>query len=441
MELIIKKENTDKEILLKAIKLGTPIVISNLLYTVETAVSLVLVSHLGAKAIAAVGYSISVLWFMYSFIALTYTGTSVLIAQRIGAQKDPSPVFSVGMLISLLISIPLMFFGTSFSAFLMKEFGAPKDVIMLSKDYLSPIFKFIFLAFATEIFYASYSGFGQTKTPFKVSLVMNIFNIVSSYILINGKFGVIPLGVKGAGIGIVLSEIIGFLIYIILIAFFKIPFKFSPFIDKNILIEMIKLGTPVFIERFVSSLSFNIFVGFLAKFGPKVLAAHQIGLRIESFSYMIGLGFSIASSTIAGQNYGAKNIEGAKRAIFLIGKLSALIMGILGFLMAILSKFLAEIFTNDKEVIYYSIYYLILVGISQVPLSYTFILAGALRGLSKTTTAMLISIFSFWFFRILPIYIIMKFINSPFVAWIFMPIEVSIRAIIYYLAFLRVKHE
>ncbi|MCX8060295.1 MAG: MATE family efflux transporter, partial [Aquificaceae bacterium] len=89
----------------RVFKLALPIILSNLLYSAESAFSLLLVSGLSATAVAAVGYSASMLWFIYSLMAIAYTGTSVLVAQRVGAGKDPSPALLWGMVLATLIAL------------------------------------------------------------------------------------------------------------------------------------------------------------------------------------------------------------------------------------------------------------------------------------------------------------------------------------------------
>ncbi len=426
--LIVDESKPKKDILRSVLNVAIPVIISNLLYTVETLVSLILVSHLGADAIAGVGYSISMMWFVWSLMALTYTSTSIMVSQRIGAKKTFFDVFLSGMVLSFLLCIPIALLGPTFVPQLIHVFGAENNVVNVAQVYLKPIFWFAFVQFATEIFYGVYSGMGQTKFPFKVSVVMNIINISSSYILINGKFGFRAFGVEGASFGIVLSEIVGFIIYMIVL------FKDKPFGDFSLtsaqtMKEMLKLGIPVTIDRGLTSLSFNLFVGFVARFGDIVLAAYQIGLRIEGISFMIGYGLSISASTLAGQNYGAGNIKGAFRGIKVISNFSALMMGFVGILLIVSSKFILKIFTDDQKIIHYAEIYLIMVGLTQWFLSYSFVLSGAIKGFGKTKIPMYVNIISFWAFRIIPIYIMLKYIYNPYVPWIFMSIETVFRAI------------
>ncbi len=429
---IPKKENAKK-----IIKLAFPIIIVNLLYTVESMFSLILVSGISASAVAAVGFSLSLLWFIYSLMALSYTGTSVLTAQRVGAGKDPSPVLISGLLISLLIALPLTFFGKDLVLGLMSLLGASRTVVALASDYLTPIFWFITVGFMTNTFYGSFNGAGDTKTPMKIAMAMNVVNISTAYLLVYGKLGFPRLGVQGAGWGIVLSELLAFFIYLYLTLLRRKPFPFVFRLHPEILWRISRIGAPTAVERAVTSLSFNMFVGFLAKFGDKVLAAHQIGLRVESISFMVGFGFMVASTVIAGQNYGAKNIKGLVYGIRFTAKLTAGLMGFLGLILILFSKYLAFPFSRDPEVIRWAVYYLVIVGISQVPMAYAVIFSGALKGMGRTTIPMVVNIGSFWLFRMVPSYLILKIIHSPLVPWTFMTVEMFLRALFFYFSFKR----
>ncbi|WP_448583493.1 MATE family efflux transporter [Thermocrinis sp.] len=422
----------------KVVKLALPIILSNLLYTVESAVSIILVSGISSTAVASVGYSASMLWFIYSLMALSYTGTSVLVAQRTGAGKDPSPAFLWGLLISFLIALPLTFFGTDLTTYLMVRFGASEEVARLSSAYLEPIFMFITVGFITDTFYAAYNGYGDTKSPFKIALFMSVINISSAYLLIYGRFGFPRLEVEGAGWGVALSEIFGLIAYLYLYLFRKKPFPIRFSFERDVLLKIFRIGIPTALERGITSLSFNVFVGMVASFGDKALAAHQVGLRVESVSFMVGFGFMIASTVVSGQNFGAKNYRGLEYGISTTAHLTAFIMGLAGvFLIAFPDK-LSQLFVKDKEVIHLAVYYLVIVALSQPQMAYASIYSGALKGMGKTQIPLLINITSFWFFRIIPSYVFLKLFPSPLVPWVFMSIETTLRAIVFYFAYKRI---
>ncbi|MFN4013143.1 MAG: MATE family efflux transporter [Aquificaceae bacterium] len=435
--LLIDPSEGKLRVINRVLRLALPIVLSNLLYTVESAFSIILVSGISATAVAAVGYSASMLWFVYSLMALAYTGTTVLVAQRVGAKKDPSPALLWGIIIALLIALPLTFLGKDLIAHLMLAFGASQDVVSLAKEYLNPVFLFITIGFITNTLYAGYNGYGDTKTPFKVALLMNVVNISSAYVLIYGKLGFPRLEVAGAGWGIALSEIVGLFFYVYLYVRYKKPFPIRLNLDGRLLLRMLRIGTPTAIERAFTSLSFNVFVGLVAQFGDKVLAAHQVGLRVESVSFMIGFGMMVASTTLAGQNYGAKNFKGLDYGIRISAHFTALTMGLMGLLIALFPHQFSLIFTRDQEVISYAVYYLVIVALSQPQMAYASIFSGSLKGMGKTHIPLLVNLSSFWLFRILPSLLVLKFIHSPLVPWVFMSLETTLRALIFYWAYRR----
>jgi len=436
-KVIIDPSEDTGSIVRKVIKLAYPVILSNLLYTVESAFSIILVSGLGESEVAAVGFSASLLWFIYSLMSLSYTGTSVLVAQKTGAGERVEGIVGLGLIVSFITALPLTFFGKDIVLFIQRIMGASDRVVELSGEYLEPIFLFIIVGFLTNTIYGALNGRGNTKTTFKVALVMNVINITTSYLLIYGNMGFPQLGVKGAGIGIVLSEIVGFLIYLYLLLIVKRPFSVGLNIEKEDILSFFRIGFPTMLERIMTTLSFNIFVGLLAPFGDHILAAHQIGLRVESVSFMIGFGFMVASSIIAGQNFGAGNFYGLKRGVFITALLSSVFMGCLGILFILFPDILALPFTRDPEIIKYASYYLIIVGISQIPLSLAFIFSGGLKGMGKTHVPLFINIMSFWLFRILPSYLILKVIYSPLVPWIMMTVETFLRCFMFFIFFKR----
>lgn len=436
-KLLIDPSESRGSVIKKVVKLALPVILGNLLYTVESAFSIILVSGLSASAVAAVGYSASMLWFIYSLMALPYTGTSVLVAQRVGAGKDPSQPLIWGLILSTAIALILTFFGVELVSFLMLKFGASTSVVELARDYLRPVFLFITVGFITNTLYAAYNGYGDTKTPFKVALLMNLVNIGSAYLLIYGHLGFPRLEVEGAGWGIALSEVVGLLFYIYLYVVKKKPFQIRLSLNPTVLIHMLRIGVPTAVERAFTSLSFNIFVGLVAQFGDRVLAAHQVGLRVESVSFMIGFGMMIAVTTLAGQNYGAGNYRGLNYGVMVSAHATASVMGLIGLVIAIFSEPFSLIFTREREVVQYAVYYLIIVALSQPQMAYASIFSGSLKGMGKTHIPLLVNLSSFWVFRIVPSMLFLKLFPHPIVPWLFMSLETTLRALIFYSAYRR----
>ncbi len=64
---------------------------------------------------------------------------------------------------------------------------------------------------------------------------------------------------------------------------------------------MFRIGSLAALERLVFAIGNNAYIAFIARCGEVALAAHQIGIRIESFIYMPGFAFTVAASALVGQ--------------------------------------------------------------------------------------------------------------------------------------------
>ena len=424
-ESFVIKEGTPKvEIIQKILKLAIPIILSNLLYTVQNAVSLLLVAPLGKEAIAGVGFGSTLLWFVYATMATVYTGVNVLTAQSVGAGKRAGRFLTIGAILSIFFALPTVLFGETFIGFFLKLFNTPEEVIKIATLYLEPIFLLLPFAFITNTFNGAFNGLGRTKVVLYATVFTTVANILLAVVLIYGKGGFPKLGVEGAGWAVALAESFATFVYIpfALREDFINPLKDRIFSAKDLL-RLLKIGIPTGIERVVMSFSYNIFVGLVAVCGTAVLAAFQIGLRIEAVSFTIGMAFAFASTTLVGQNFGAKNPYGVKVGAKYTLLVASTVMTFLGLLIAASSPLLVGFFTKDPQVEHWAIRYLWIIAISQPLMAVIFVLSGAIRGLGKTQIPLMVNISNFWLVRLLPSMLLLKVFKTPYIPWGFMVLE------------------
>jgi putative MATE family efflux protein len=438
---VIRENTPQREIIKKVLSLAFPIILSNLLYTVQNFVSLLLVAPLGKETIAGVGFASTLLWFVYATMATVYTGVSVLVAQKVGeSQTDKEgnqPRAGIyllwGILLSVFFSLPLTLAGESFIRFFLKLFSTPPAVVEVAVSYLKPIFLLLPLAFITNVFNAAFNGLGKTKVIFYATLFTTAVNIGLALILIYGLLGFPQLGAQGAGWAVAVAEALAIGVYL---PFLLKEEAINPFrrwkLSFKPLVEILKVGLPTGVERTFMSFSYNVFVGLVALCGTSVLAAFQIGLRIESISFTVGMAFSFAATTLAGQNWGAKNPFGIEKGIKTTLYLAMVIMTSLGLLIGLFSPTIARFFTSDSEVIYWTIHYLWIIALSQPLMAIIFVLAGAIRGLGKTKIPLVVNISNFWLVRLIPSFILLKFFKTPYVPWSAMIAENITRSTVYY---------
>jgi putative MATE family efflux protein len=165
------------------------------------------------------------------------------------------------------------------------------------------------------------------------------------------------------------------------------------------------IGYPVALERIAQQSGQLFYSKFIIGFGTAAYAAHQIGLSIESLSFMPGAGMGIAASTLMGQALGAKKIRRAHLSHTEALRLAIIVMAAMALLFFCLPHQLIALFTSDPDVIEKGSVFLRLVAFAQVPLAISFVYAGSLRGTGDTHYVFLVTLFAMWGIRVLFSYI------------------------------------
>ncbi|AEC51323.1 DNA damage-inducible protein [Pyrococcus sp. NA2] len=446
-------------------ELAWPAIAGNISQTLLNLVDTMIVGHVSAIALGAVGLGGQVSWFMFPIMMAISTGTLALVARRVGEgnYEEASRIAEQSMYIAFLIGIPVMLFGVFLGDEVLQIMGARGEVLEIAYEYLKVLFLFYPIRFVGFAFFSALRGAGDTKTPMKLNIMMNVINAILDYLLVFGKFGFPKLGPVGAawasGIGITTSFLVGLYLFLthrlVLKPVFELRIRF------NIVEKILRIGTPTMLERGLFSFYNFLYVSIVARFGKIALSAHYIGLRVESIAYMPAFGFSIATSALVGQKLGAKRPDEAERTVKEALKMTTAFMTAMAFILVAFPGYLTEPFLSHSDPNYevvkrLAIIYLIIVGISEIPLGITFVLSGALRGAGDTKSPLYVTSVSKLLFRIIPSYLlgfgftIPAFNIGPLIfpgftfkglgvvaAWIGMSLETFITAGLFWLVFRR----
>lgn len=430
----------------KILELAWPAILGNFMQTVVSMVDLIMVGRLGASSVAAVGLGGQLLWFLNALMIAITVGTTALVARFIGAEKkeDAEHVLVQSLMLVAVLASTLTVFWYAFAKTALLLIGASPEVADIGSTYIRIVFlttPCIFVIFTSQ---GALRGAGDTKTPMKVGGAMNLMNVILNYVLIFGKFGFPALGVRGAGIATATAFLWAAVTYIIIFLSGKfvlsVPGWDSFSFNFNIIKRILKIGIPTGIERIIMSGSMILYVSIIAGFGTTALAAHQIGLRVESLSYMPGFGFAVAATAMVGQNLGAKNPKRAEKSGWEAAKMCMVFMGLVGLLMFVFPRPMVRLFVSEKPVIDLAIWYLRIVAISEPALALVFTLAGGLRGAGETRSPLYISVFGLWLFRIPLAFILGNVVGwGPIGVWVAMIIDIFVRSGLYVFQFKRGK--
>jgi len=382
-------------------KLAVPVVLSSFLQRAVGIVDIFLVGGLGASAIAAVGVAQIMVFVVMSVSWGINVGVTVLVSQLWGADRkdEAGRAAYQAMLLAGLAAVVIMVIGHLAGWKVAGLLGANEEVQRILHDYSKIIFTFIVFTISLNVISGIMHGTGDTRTPLYATLIVNILHVAVAYPLIYGKWGFPALGVKGAAIAIAVSECLG-VAFLITRSLERRYIVIARKLDLKLTRMTIRLGWPIFIDRFLQNAGSMVFAKVILLYGTTVYAAHQVGLAVEAISFMPGYGIAVAAATMVGQNLGAGRPDEARVSAFEANRLAVILMSSMALLFFFFPYVLLRGFTDDPGVIEYGILYMKIVAFAQVPLAITMVLAGSLRGAGDTGFIMFATIAGMWFVRI-----------------------------------------
>lgn len=387
------------------IRLAIPIMGTSLIQMGYNLVDMIWIGRLGSGAVAAVGAAGLFMIMAYGVTCIPKIGGQVSIAQSLGCGKKDSAVkyascaLQIGAALGFVFGIICIIFNRQMIEFFKLS---EASVVKNARIYLIIVCGLVIFQFLDQIIGSIFNAMGNTVTTFKVTTIGLFINLILDPILIFG-IGPFPrLEVAGAAIATVLAQIIVFIIY------FKVALK-EEIIFRKIRIftkhpkenyhTIIRIGFPSAMHEVIFSSISMVIARIIAGYGDSAVAVQKVGGQIESMSWMMAGGFSVAINTFIAQNYGAGRIDRLERGF----KSAFIIMSAWGvftsFLLIAFPGFFFKIFINEPDVIPMGIDYLRIIAISELFMCMEGVATGAFQGLGKTVYPSICSVV-FNFFRI-----------------------------------------
>jgi putative MATE family efflux protein len=414
METIYSNES-NRQILKTIFLLAMPAVIENFFQTILGFVDTLFVSKLGLIEVSAVGVTNAILAVYFAIFMSIGISANVLVAKHLGAgnREKAKEISHQSILLATIIGLLFGFISYFFAEPLLRLMGVEKNVLEPAITYFQIVATpsiFISLMFVLG---SILRGNGDTTTPMKISIYINLIHIGLDYIFIFGFFMIPALGLEGAAYATVIARLIG----VIGLSFYLIKDKkvaLNPYywkFKKEIQWNIITLGTPAAGERLVMRIGQVLYFGIIIALGTNTFAAHQIAGNIEVFSYMIGYGFATAATTLVSQKLGANDLDGAKRYANLSILSGAIFMTIFGILLFVFGEWAAHFFTDNVTVVQQIKTALQIDAFIQPVLAVVLILTGIYQAAENTKFPMYTTTIGIWVIRTLGVYLLGVYFN------------------------------
>ena len=391
--------NTDLKVLI------VPLIIEQFLAITVGMSDTVMVSFAGEAAVSGVSLVDMVNNVIISLLAALATGGAVVISQFIGARRHEDACMAAAQLelMAFVVAVFISIFSIVFAHPLISVlFGnIDSEVFEASKQYLM----ITAISFPMLAIYNSgaaiYRSIGDSKTSMKVSILMNIINVVGNYI---GVF-ILHLGVAGVAIPSVISRSVAAVVITILASknkdatvFLKLKEVFG--IKSDFMRRILYIGIPSGIENSLFQVGRVAVVSIISNFGRTQIAANAIANNLDGLGVNMGNAIGIAMITVIGRCVGAGKYKEAKyyvKKLMFIGYLVIIVPALIIFLFQ--NSFISIYNVPDatKELTAVLVWIHMGVAIFLWPLS--FILPNALRAGNDVKFTMGISLFSMAVFR------------------------------------------
>jgi len=367
------------------------------MFTLYLMVDLYFVGRLGPDAVAAVSISGNAFFVILGLSFVIGIGGMALIAQAFGRRdyEEAGKVYKQSLIFAILVGIAATLVGLSIARPYIDFFGGTGQSLEWGVEYFRVFSISFFFVLILHVIGACYRGMGDTKTPMIIMVLSTILNIILDPLLIFGLLGFPRLGVRGAAIASLLSQLvsIGIYAYMIFIKGQHLKIKGPWQLDLSIIKKSLAIGLPAGLTYFLLALNMLITYRVVSVFGTAALASIGIGFRIIQSVYMPVVAVTSAMAAIVGQNYGAGHYVRIQKTLRAGWTISSGVMIAGAILCWLFPGFLIGIFSNDKDVLHYGVIYLTIMSLGNVFVGTIMAMSSVFQGLGKTYPSFYAAVF------------------------------------------------
>lgn len=383
----------EKGITKEAVRLAWPAVCESFFIALAGMVDSLMVSSMGASAVAAVGLTTQPKFMGLALFFAMNVSVSALVARRRGEknQRSANQILLVAILFVIVATVVISSACVMWANEIINFCGSAPETHEPAVIYYRIIMGCMIFNVLSMVINAAQRGSGNTMIAMRTNIVSNVVNIIANYLLIQGHLGFPALGIAGAAIATVFGTVIA------CIMSFASLFRRDGFVSIYYIMEqqirpalepvisIIKLGFSVFIEQILMRVGFMSTAMMAAKMGTNALAAHQVGMNILGLTFSFGDGMQVAAVALIGRSLGEGSPDKAKaygKTCRMIGLGISCVLAVVYFFGG---EWLYHLFFAEQEIVDIGVMIIrimiiiVLFQVSQV------IYMGCLRGAGDTT--------------------------------------------------------
>ena len=364
---------------------AVPVVIGSIFQQFYNMMDAVLVGKfVGTKALAAVGATGTISFFILGFLMGVTTGFTVLTSQKFGAGKmdEMRQTVGNGAILSVILSVIMTAVSLLGLRWLLTFMNTPADIFQDAYVYIMIYCGGIFAQVLYNYVASVLRALGNSKAPLVFLIISAGLNIVLDLVFII----VFHMGVAGAAWATVLSQgISGILCLIYIIkAVPELHLKRGDWkLRAHIIKNQISVGIPMGLQYSITAIGTMMIQSVLNKLGSYAVAAYTAGSKIQNIFAQAQVSLGTALATYNAQNIGAGKIDRVRKGFRDTHILGVIYSIAAGAVMFFAGKYFAYLFISDHmdKVLPMVDTYLKCTGLFMIFLFFIFSLRSGIQGM------------------------------------------------------------
>lgn len=396
--------------------LAIPMVLEMSMESLFGLVDVFFVSRLGKDAVAAVGFTESVLTLVFGVAIGLSMSTTALVARRIG-QKDPeraAVAAAQAIWLGLFVSVVFALAGAVGAPQILRIMGAEPGVVEQGAVYTAVILGSSVAIFQLFLLNAVFRGAGDAAVALRVLVYSNGLNIVLDPCLIFGLGPFPELGLLGAALATTVGRTAG-VVYQLWILFRGtgrirlLPAQMR--LNLAVMWQLIRISFNGILQVQIATASWLVLVRLMASFGSAALAGYTIAIRVLVVTILPAWGMSNAAATLVGQNLGAARPDRAERSVWLSAVYNMIFLGGVAAFFLLFAEPVIGIFTQDPDVLPHGVDCLRFIAYGFVFYAYGMVIVQAFNGAGDTRTPTIVNFFCYWLWQIPLAWVLSKLLD------------------------------
>ena len=357
------------------------------------------VSYQSVAALAVGNQILDLCITLFNFIGI---GSSVVIAQYLGAgdkrmtRRVVHTAIGFNLLVGLVTALVVIFGADG----LLHLMNMPENLMKEGHIYLTVIGLCLLPEAAALCMAAALRAHGHTREAMYVTLMANLITFAGNALLLFGYFGLPKMGVAGVAWSTVVGRLVALALLIYLLqkrTSIRLVFRQLFQWQREVLGKIMHIGLPAAGENLSWMLQFMVVTSFVALMGDKALATQSFFFQICLFILLFGLSIGLGTEILIGHMVGAGRFEVAYRQLLHSLKLGLLVTAIVVVPMAFGGgHYLMSLFTDDADIVAMATQLFFVSLLLEPGRTFNIVVINSLRATGDARFPLLMGLLSMW---------------------------------------------